>query len=123
MCSPNLIAILQWAKLEKNSTKNNVECLAKLRITSKASDLINGNSKASTICIFLLIFYPTVNRYRNSRMFRYSITKYLQNQTTKQIADDGSAFSLTFLKKMHWQRKTTEKMRWKKLHQRGKEKV
>ena len=56
-------------------------------------------------------------------MFRYSITKYLQNQTTKQIADDGSAFFLTFLKKkMHWQRKTTEKMRWKKLHQRGKEK-
>ena len=122
MCSPNLIAILQWAKLEKNSTKNIAECLAKLRSTSQKL-LINGNSKASTICIFLLIFYPTVNRYRKSRMFRYSITKYLQNQTTKQIADDGSAFSLTFLKKMHWQRKTTEKMRWKKLHQRGKEKV
>ena len=98
MCSPNLIAILQWAKLEKNSTKNIAECLAKLRSTSQKL-LINGNSKASTICIFLLIFYPTVNRYRNSRMFRYSITKYLQNQTTKQIADDGSAFSLTFLKK------------------------
>ena len=93
MCSLNLIAILQWAKLEKNSTKNNAECLAKLSL------LINGNIKASTICIFLLIFYPTVNRYRKSRMFRYSITKYLQNQTTKQIADDGSAFFLTFLKK------------------------
>ena len=124
MCSPNLIAILQWAKLEKNSTKNNAECLAKLSTyVGTQSLLINGNIKASTICIFLLIFYPTVNRYRKSRMFRYSITKYLQNQTTKQIADDGSAFFLTFLKKkMHWQRKTTEKMRWKKLHQRGKEK-
>ena len=100
MCSPNLIAILQWAKLEKNSTKNNAECLAKLSTyVVTQSLLINGNIKASTICIFLLIFYPTVNRYRKSRMFRYSITKYLQNQTTKQIADDGSAFFLTFLEK------------------------
>ena len=54
MCSPNLIAILQWAKLEKNSTKNIAECLAKLRSTSQKL-LINGNSKASTICIFLLM--------------------------------------------------------------------
>ena len=95
MCSPNLIAILQWAKLEKNSTKNNVECLAKLRITSKASDLINGNNKASTICIFLLIFYSTVNTSTyNSGFEIHFIHVILSLLGNKLIWRHSSSFSV-----------------------------